>query len=116
MNIKNLRSMSKNHANKYRTKSIEELEHYMEEYNTSYPLWNDLWKVLNALVNDDYLSVMDHIHNIIGDGYYAGDVLCDYKRVKKIYIDILRYATYRALQNDAECGIENLERYEKMGY
>ena len=34
MNIKNLRSMSKNHANKYRTKSIEELEHYMEEYNT----------------------------------------------------------------------------------
>ena len=116
MNIKSLRGMYKSRANKYRTKAIEELEYYMEEYDTSYPLWGDLWKVLNALANDNYLSVMDCVHKIIADGYYAGDVLCDYKRVKKLYIDILKYATYRTLQNDAECGIDNLERYEKMGY
>lgn len=116
MNIKSLRSMSKSRASKYRTKAIGELEYYMEEYNTSYPLWDDLWKVLNALVNDDYLNVMDHMHSIIADGYYAGDILCDYKRVKKIYLHILRYVTYRTLQNDADCGIDNLKRYEEMGY
>lgn len=116
MNIKKLYSMSKSRANTYRAKAIAGLEYYMDGYETRYPLWGDLSKVFNDLINDDYLSVMAHVHKIIADGYYTDDVLCEYKEVKKIYLHILRYVTYRTLQNDADCGIDNLKRYEEMGY
>ena len=119
MNIKKLYSMSKSRANTYRAKALAELEHYMEGYEVLYPsnpIWGDLSKAFNDLIDDNYLSVMGHVHNIIADGFYADDVLSDYKEAKKIYLYILRYVTYRTLQNDADCGIDNLKRYEEMGY
>lgn len=113
MNIKKLYSTSKSRANMYRAKSIAELKYYMEGYETNYSLWSKLSRVLNDLIDDSYLSVMGHVHDIISDGYYVDDVLSDYKEVKKIYLHILRYVTYRILQNDADCGIDNLTRHEK---
>ena len=116
MDTKKLRSTFRSRANKYRIKAINTLDYYIDGYDLRYPLWSDLSKVLEALIYDNHLTVIDHIHNILSGGYYTDDILTDYKEMKKIYMYILRYVTYRRLQEDIERGIENLKLYESIEY
>lgn len=116
MTIKELRRISKKRADTYKEKAIGALEYYMDGYETRYPLWGDLSKVFGDLMTDDYYSALDHMNDIISNGYYADDVLSDYKTVKTIYMYVLKYVTYRKLQLAADNGIENLKYYEKLGY
>ena len=116
MDIKELCMISKKNAEIYRNKAIVALEYYMDQWDMRYPLWGSLARVFNELKADYYYDAIDMLHDIIADGYYADDVLCEYDKIKDIYILILKYVTYKELYHASKNGIENLKHYEKMEY
>ena len=113
MDIKELKYTSGKRAKYFKNKASTALEYYIEKWDTNSPVYNELLKVFNDLMRDDFIHVMDHLHSILSDGYYANEILLDYKDIKNIYVSVVKYVTYRTLENDCECGAISLKRYKE---
>lgn len=110
MTINELHDVAEIRAENYRIDAMFALEKYMEKYDSGYPLWDMLNKIYDDIHDNNYMHVMDDVHELLADGYYADDLLVDYNKVRKVYATIRKYVTYSTIQNSAEQGIKNLKK------